>query len=149
MANLTKAEMFSGRDRPVVNIEVPDLGDVGMRRMTETDYQAYIIRCAEVGKEMKPQPAGDEGGEADKPMDDVASGGWRGLKALLLVYCLVNPDGSPMFTVDDIDAINGLGHGTIDFLFEQAQRMNALDEDSRKEIEKNSVSSPGEDSSSS
>ena len=54
-----------------------------------------------------------------------------------------------MFTVDDIDAINGLGHGTIDFLFEQAQRMNALDEDSRKEIEKNSVSSPGEDSSSS
>ena len=62
----------------------------------------------------------------------------------------VAAEGTKWFvTVDDIDAINGLGHGTIDFLFEQAQRMNALDEDSRKEIEKNSPSSPGEDGSSS
>ena len=73
MATLTKDEMLSGRERPIVSIKVPDLGAVGMKRMTETDYQAYIIRCAEVGKEMKPQPAGDEGGEAAKPMAEGAA----------------------------------------------------------------------------
>lgn len=72
----------------------------------------------------------------------------RDMRAKLLVRCLINPDGSRIFSEADIPLIGKWSTGMVDRLCEVAERLSAVKEEDFAELKKNSEAIMGGSSSS-
>lgn len=62
----------------------------------------------------------------------------RDFRARLLVMTLIDDEGSPLYTADDIPALSSVEARVIDPLVEVAMRLNGLSESDRETLEGNS-----------
>lgn len=94
------------KSRPVL---VPDWGgEYTLREMTGVLRDAWVAAC-------------------QKNADDEGTVSVRDLKALLLIFCLVDDEGELLFCVDDLPALQAKSGRVIDDLFRDAQELNGLD----------------------
>ncbi len=70
------------------------------------------------------------------------------MRARLVTLTLVDAEGKRVLGDDDAEALGEKSAAVIARLFDVAQRVNALSADEVKALEKNSVTSPGDDSAS-
>jgi len=65
----------------------------------------------------------------DKLIPDI-----RGLRALTIIFCLVDEDGVPIFGRRDADAIASIPAWVTDKLFEEAQKLNGFQAEENKKM---------------
>ena len=113
---LTKEAILAASDLKTETVSVAEWGgDVKVRSMTGLERDSF-------GASLR---------DADGKVTLV------NYRAKLLVRCMVNDDGSPMFTVDELAAIGGKSSAAIDRVFTVAERLNAMMPDALDAAEKN------------
>ena len=114
-------------------VELPEFGGaVYVREMTAGDKDAWEDSL------LRRRKAEEEG-----------AGGLHNFRAELLALVLVDADGAPLFTRDDIEALAKKSARALEPAFEVALRINGLTEAALEELEKNLKAAPGGNSSSS
>lgn len=68
---------------------------------------------------------------------------FENIRARLLVLCICDAEGCRLFADEDAEVLGDKSALVLDALFVQARRMNGLTEKDVEDIEKNSVSAPG------
>ena len=122
MAILTKTQILTSDDLPTETVAVPEWGgDVLVRTMPgieRDDFEAELVK--------RPK-------NADGTLRDMT-----GLKALLLSRTIVCEDGTLMFDVEDIDALNAKSSAALNRVADVAQRLNGLTQSDVTELAGNS-----------
>ena len=113
---LTKEAILAASDLKTETVSIPEWsGEVKVRSMTGLERDAFVASLRDAdGK--------------------VTLANYR---AKLLVRCMVNDDGSPMFTADELAVIGGKSSAAIDRVFSVAERLNAMTPDALDAAEKN------------
>ena len=120
---LTKDTILAAKDLPTETHPVPEWGgDVVMSTLTAYDKDAW-----EMG---------------------MSKENYANFRARLLVLVVVDEGGKRIFADSDAEALGGKNGLVVSRLFEVARRMNGFSDTDVEEMEKNSSSSPGGDSTS-
>jgi len=127
-------QILNADDKEIKEFSLPRVGKIYLRTITGKERDDFEKSMYEMrGKDIKFK---------DKALDN--------LKARFLVLCICEKDGTRAFSDarEDIESIGSLSARTVDFLFTEAQKMNALSEDDVQELLGNSEAAPQEDSNS-
>jgi hypothetical protein len=120
---LSKADILAASDLTTQTVEVPEWGGaVIVRSMTGAQRDAY---------EATLMTRGDDG---------KLSVNTDNMRAKLLLCTLVDEQGNPLFTADDLTALAGKSAGAIERLSVIAQTLNGLNRSAVDDAAKNSVS---------
>jgi hypothetical protein len=123
---LSKESIFQINDVQIVPVDVPEwYGSVCVKTITAKDQDVW---SAEVAKQKKESRAN--------------------FQASFLVMCICDESGTLLFSRSDADALGNKSAGALNRIFNVASRINGLSESDVKELEKNSVTVQGEDSTS-
>jgi len=127
---LSRDEILRAKDIETVEVDVPEWGGkVRMRGMTGTERDAFEAENFQVrGRNTKLN--------------------FENLRARLLVRCIVDNDGKPMFSKGDIDSLGNKSCAAIQRLFNVAQKLNGLSGEDIEELVGNSDETPGDTSTS-
>lgn len=118
MAILTKDQILAAQDLKRETVSVPEWGgEVIVQELTGDQRDAYQASLY----------GGKPGGELDL----------KRFQVKLLAFCLVDEGGNPLFSEADIDGLAKKGAKTITKLFNVAQKLNGLAEDSVEQAEGN------------
>lgn len=123
MKLLNRNDILNPRDLPFQDVPLPELGpEVGVRVRTLTseqleEYQNTILNA--------------RSGKAGKRVD------LRGSTARLLVLCVVDETGEPLFTEADIMALNKQSARTVQTISNVAMELNGLKEADLEGLVKN------------
>lgn len=121
---LTKENILKAKDTTIKTINVPEWGgDVGVKKLSGKERDMFELSMQ---KRTRGRPQGE--------MDTL------GVKAELLVLCLVDEQGTSLFNPTDIAALNDKSGDVIDRVFDVARTLNGLSKADIKELEKNSES---------
>ena len=113
---LTKEQILAALDLATEVVNVPAWGgDVSVRTMTGLQKDAF-------GASLR---------TADGTVD------LSNYRAKLLVHCLVDEAGSPLFTTDELALLGGKSSAALDAVFEVAERLNSVTPASLEQAEKN------------
>jgi hypothetical protein len=74
---------------------------------------------------------------SDEAFDDEGKVRSQNLRSRLLVHCLVDEAGTPIFTAADVDALEKKSSAVLSRLFEHAKRINGMTADAVDNAEKN------------
>jgi hypothetical protein len=104
---LSKQQILEAKDVRTETVAVPEWGgEVLVKTMSGTERDAYEVSLA----------TGDKPGLPN--LVDV--------RARLLVFTLVNEDGSRIFTLDEIGVLGAKSAAALDRLFDAARRLNGI-----------------------
>jgi hypothetical protein len=116
---LSKEQILAAQDQPLHCESVPEWsGDVYLRILPGTEREELEAWIAQ-----RKQPDG----EVDQ----------RGLKARLLVKALADEHGQPLFTDEDLPALEGKSGAVLDRLAAKAMVLNGLDKETQEALRKN------------
>lgn len=119
--------------RRMEEIPVPELGDtVFVRELSAAERDQFETSMLHLSKQGKVQGT------------NLAN-----LRARLAVLAICDEQGRRLFSDDDAKILGQLGASALQRIFEAAQRLSGLSDSDMEELEKNSVSGPSGDSSSS
>lgn len=115
MSTLTRAAILAANDAEIRTVAVPEWGgDVCVRVMNGTQrdqFESAIAARRGVGGEM-----------------DAA-----GLRALLVCLCACDLDGAPLFTRDDLPALEAKSAAVLQRIFDAAAALNGLTPDAAEQ----------------
>jgi hypothetical protein len=124
---LTRDQILDANDLPSIDVDVPEWGGkVRVCTMSAFDRLAWE------------QAVFPDGQKVDS----------KQFVASLAARCIVDEEGKPLFTVDDLDALGGKSMAALNRVREAATKLNAVSPEAAKEIEKNSDAAPAGDGSS-
>lgn len=102
---LTRDAILGAQDLQTQDVEVPEWGgSVRVRMLSGAERDAYGRML--IGADGKPS------------MD--------GYRAKLLALCIVGEDGQPLFTPDDVNALERKSAGALERVYQVAESLNAL-----------------------
>ena len=114
-----KDKIKTANDRPLITVDVPEWEcDLRIRGMSGADRDEFESRA--LARKTR-------GGDVDP----------RGLRVSILIRCICDVDGNPLFTDDDAEWLAGKSGAVIDRLSQIAQCASGMTDDEVKEIEKN------------
>lgn len=118
-AALGKHDILRAEDRPTERVSCPEWGGVVVvRTMSGAERDAYESECLTIrGKSVELNRANARG--------------------RLLVRCLVDHHGDPLFGADEADALGNKSGKVLDRLFAVAQRLNGVTKSDVDELAKN------------
>lgn len=129
MGILTKAEILAASDLVTQTVDVPEWGgSVVIRAMSGAQRDAYELSLTKPGADGK------------FVIDP------ENMRAKLLLYTLVDEQGNPLFTVDDLAALSAKSAAALARVFVAAQTLNGLDRGAVDEAVKNSDGGPADSS---
>lgn len=110
---LSKASILAAQDLPRETVNVPEWGgDVTVATMTGTERDTFEQELSD---------------DKDNPI----------FRARVLVRCLTDEAGKPLFTADDIEALSSKSAKALDRLYTVAKRLNGIGKDEQEELRKN------------
>jgi len=113
--NLTRDDILNADDSQKEQVHVKQWGgDVFVRVMTGENRDHFEEEC--------------------RRRTGTGTINYEGMKALLIVLTVVDEDSKPLFTEDDIAELNKKNGAAIDFLFQEALRVNAIGQQQLEEI---------------
>lgn len=113
---LSKDDILNADDRPIVDVDVPEWGgSVKLRAMSAAQRDQYEQAMYESSK--------------GKTLDNV--------RAALVAYCLVDDEGKSMFTPKEVKELGEKGAAAISRLFDVAQQLNRMTDESIEELKGN------------
>lgn len=113
---LTRDEILNADDLKKEAVKVPEWGgELVVREMTGGQRDAYETSIMNASAEERS----------------------RVIRARMAASCVIDSDGEPMFTVDDIDALSKKSAKALDRVFKVAAKLNALYESDVEEAEGN------------
>lgn len=113
MTMLTKAAILAAVDLQAERVDVPEWGGhVFVRSLPAADYEKFVQAAVKFPQELQ---------------------GYH-----LLVRCLVDAEGVPLFGDDDIEALRGKHGGIMLALINRAGRLNRLGEETIEDAKKKS-----------
>ena len=134
MEQLTRDVILNADDLPKETVAVPEWGgDVIVRTMPADDRDAYELAC------FHSREANEKAGRGDDQ---------NHIRARLTAWTAVDEQGERIFSDDDVAALGQKSAAAVQRIFAVAQRLNGLGPGDVEELEKNSQSSPGDDSAS-
>lgn len=108
MALLSRKDILKAQDLPTKDVEVPEWGGtVRVRSLTARDRDA--IETALIDARQK-----DDG----QPVN---------IRARYAAACIVDENGSPLFSVDDVEVLGGKSGGAVDRVYEAISALNLID----------------------
>lgn len=117
---LTREQILEAEDRKVVEVNIPEWGgSVGVIVMSGKDRDSY---------ESELLNRRDKNGEINEV---------KGLRSSLLAKVLVDGEGKPLFDSKTIAKLEDKNAAVLDRLFRKAMEVNAIDDGSVEESEKN------------
>lgn len=117
---LSRKQILEAEDRNVVEVNVPEWGgSVGITVMSGKDRDSY---------ESELLKRRDKNGDISEV---------KGLRSSLLSKVLVNEDGEVLFDSKTITKLEDKNAAVLDKLFRKAMEVNAIDDGSMEESEKN------------
>lgn len=120
---LSKADILTASDLTTEQVEVPEWGGaVIVRSMTGAQRDAYEATLM----------TRDAAGKLEVNTDN--------MRAKLLLVTLVDEQGNPLFTAEDLAALSGKNAGAIERLALVAQKLNGLNRTAVDDAAKNSAS---------
>jgi len=118
--SLSKEQILSSNDLKTVEIEVPEWeGTVLLRDLSGKERDSFEEMCYKESK----------GGKVEINM--------AGLKAKILCLCIVDESGVPIFSLEDVSALNEKNGAVIDRLYSEAQKLTRLTNVDVEELTKN------------
>jgi hypothetical protein len=119
MGTLTREQILSADDLPTQDVDVPEWGgSVTVRSMTGAERDAF-----EAGLMV-------EEGEDEKNR-------LNNLRARLCSLCIVDDDGVPLFSPEDVEALGKKSAAALDRVFTKAQTLNGLGAKDVEDLAKN------------
>jgi len=134
---LSREEILQAQDLPIEEVEVPEWGgSVLVRGLTGAERDAFEQSI------MPPdQMNGKKKGKRVKP--DL-----RNFRAKLVSLCVVDEQGNRLFKSEDVEVLGKKLGVALQRVFEVAQRLSGLDEETEEEFEGNSEPVQSDDSTS-
>jgi len=121
---LSKDEIFACNDVRIEEVSVPEWGGtVYVKTITAKEQDAWSAEVTDQKKENK-----------------------ANFQASFLVMCICNESGELLFDRSDADMLGNKSAGALNKVFNVASGLNGLSPGDVKELEKNLVTTPGEDS---
>lgn len=118
---LTKAQILGAIDLPSETVNVPEWGGaIVVRTMTGTERDTFEQDLAD---------------DKDNPI----------FRARMLVRCLTDENGAPLFTDDDVDALSAKSCKALERVYNVARRLNGIGNDQAEALRGNSSATPAED----
>jgi hypothetical protein len=119
---LTRDAILQAPDLPGEDVAVPEWGGtVRVRGLSGAQRDAY-----EASMVIMPQ---SPGGKPKMNMENA--------RAKLVAMCIVDENGSPLFTLADVEALGRKSGSALNRVYEVAQRLSGLTKADMEEIEKN------------
>lgn len=134
MGLLTRDQILRAQDIRRETVDVPEWGgQVLVQAMSAADRDAF---------ETSLQKRTGEGRKAKITTDTT------NFRAKLAARCIVNENGDPLFEPADIGKLGRKSAAALERVLEVARRLAGMTDEDAEELEKNSVETPEEDSSS-
>ena len=113
---LTREQILEADDLPTESLDVPEWGgEVLIRALNGAQREEIEVRSHKA----------KTSGEAL---------GWKGLKALVASYVIVDEHGKPQFTEKDVKVLSQKSSGALDRIFEKVLSMNAMSKKDAEEL---------------
>jgi hypothetical protein len=139
---LDKDAILKAEDLTTEECDVPEWGGtVLVRALSGTERDSYESSC------MQERPVLDARGKPIKGRTEMVRT-LANVRAKLVVRCIVDSDGSRLFTDTDAAALGEKSAAPLDRVFEVAARLSRLSEEDIEELAKNSGAAQSGDSSS-
>jgi hypothetical protein len=131
MTLLTRQQVIAAQDLKSIDVPVPEWGEgaeVRMRLLNARERNEIESRM------FKEEITKDESGEnvVRRVVDPAVN-----MRVLLVGSVLINEDGSRMFSDDELNMLDSKAAAVINRLFNEAQKINAMANQSLEEAEKN------------
>ena len=124
MARLTKEAILKADDLPTEVVTVAEWGgDVLVRGLNGTERDEFEASTIALRGPMGKQTA----------VPDTAN-----IRAKLVARCIIEDDGTPMFTQQDVHALGLKSSAALDRVFEVASRLSGISKDDLEELGKDS-----------
>jgi hypothetical protein len=124
---LTKEQILAANDRKFIEVQVPEWGENAVVRVG----QLTAIQ----------RDRWDSATYVDGKVN------LEGMRARLCALCIVDADGQPLFTAEDVEALGQKSAPTINAVWTAAAQLNGMLPSSVDAIEKNSVAVQGGETS--
>jgi hypothetical protein len=131
MGCLSRESIVAASDLPREKVDVPEWGAgayVNVRSLTGKERDSWEAFCIEQREAYK------------------SDAGFPGLRASMLVRCLVDDEGKRLFLDTDTEVLGAKSGAVLDRLWTVAARLNALTASDVDELKKNSAPTPGDGS---
>jgi len=122
MPAITRDAALKVADLPREKVNVPEWGDgayVFVRSLTGTERDSWELYALEQKKRFH------------------TDGGFPGIRASLLVRCLVDDDGNRVFVDTDVDELGGKSGKALDRLWTVAAKLSGITSDDVEDLKKN------------
>lgn len=103
MAFLTKEQLLSYDDRKIDIVTIPDLGEVGIRKITVKERKAW------------------------EQIANESTTSENSIRVLFVAMSVCDEAGNPLFTPADVEALANKSIGMIDLLYSAAMKANVID----------------------
>lgn len=130
MALLSKEEFFARGGRRYETVPVPELGEdaeVRVRSLTGDEWEEYEQSLSETKV---------RGNKVEVKANN------RHRRAKLLVMCVVDEDGQPIFDKRDVIRVSGMPAGALDRIYEVCERLCGQDSEAEERAEANFGETP-------
>jgi hypothetical protein len=125
MARLNKDQILKADDLPTEIVPVPEWeGEVLVRGLNGTERDEFEASTITM--------RGPQGRQQAVP--DTAN-----IRAKLVARCVIEDDGTPMFTQQDVHALGQKSSAALDRIFEAAARLSGISKDDLEELGKDSA----------
>jgi len=132
-APLGRGAILNASDEKFENVETPEWGEgayVRVRGLTSEDRDAWETSLQQ------------EKADPKNPRRKIYVTDTRNLRAKLVVRCVVDANGQPVFTDGDVVHLGKRSAAVVDRIFAVAQRLSGIGEDDLEKLEGNSPDAP-------